>query len=914
MVNPKSKSVRIITIASGKGGVGKTSIAVNLAICLARQAGPVCLLDADLGLANVDVLLGISPDYSLMDFLEKKCELTDLLVDGPGLLKIIPGGTALERLPDLQSEEKTRLKDVFQHLNGYETIITDASAGISEQVLHLLDAASVPIIVIVPEPTSLTDAYSLIKTYHRKGCKGPVFILVNQVKSSQHAERVYDKFKEVVSKYLDVPLKPIGYLLADPSVQEAVTRQTPLVELFHDSPATRCLLRISENLSSKDENWAQRNNLKKLFYQVGTCEDEANAPDQISSPDVPDEKSNSHGEFEDVTSLLVKEGLITSSQVDYARKVQAKLDTPRALIPILKNLGYLGEEQIKETLFKNRTRIRLGSLLVDLGYISDKQLEMALRQQQENNGKKRLGEILVHDNYITEYELIQMLSINLGIPYVEPALNMIDLSLLEKASQNFFQTYGLIPLRVEGGKTRVAITDPLNSTALNAAQQIFGRNLEIFITMGKYIKESLESYDFNKNQKQIIKPDKSEVVQIVDDIIVEALKQQASDIHLEPLKNRTRVRFRRDGTLLHYTDISKDLESPIVSRIKVMAGANITEKRRHQDGRILLASGQHNEEIDIRVSFYITLFGEKVVMRILNKKAELFKINDLGLGQKMLERFRESVLDLPSGVVIITGPTGAGKTTTLYASINYCNNIDSNIITAEEPVEYVIEGVSQCSIDPKIGLTFEETLRHMLRQDPDIIILGEIRDRFSAESAIQAALTGHKVITTFHTEDSIGGLLRLMNMDIEAFLISSTVVCVVAQRLLKKICPYCRKSYIPTARDLRRLQYQPQNIRGHHFHIGGGCNECDFTGYRGRIGVFEMLILSEYVKEALLQRKTSYEIRRISMETTGLVTLLEDGLAKAAKGQTSIPEVIKSLPLLEPPRSLEQINRLIGEV
>ena len=216
----------------------------------------------------------------------------------------------------------------------------------------------------------------------------------------------------------------------------------------------------------------------------------------------------------------------------------------------------------------------------------------------------------------------------------------------------------------------------------------------------------------------------------------------------------------------------------------------------------MLGSAKNGGEVDIRVSFYVTLFGEKVVMRILNKKPELYRIKDLGMGSKILARFREDVLDLPSGVVIITGPTGAGKTTTLYASINYANNPDTNIITAEEPVEYVIEGISQCSIDNKIGLTFEETLRHMLRQDPDIIILGEIRDKFSAESAIQAALTGHKVLTTFHTEDSIGGLLRLMNMDIETFLISSTVVSVVAQRLLKRVCPYCRKDYAPSAKDL----------------------------------------------------------------------------------------------------------------
>ncbi|MBW2087169.1 MAG: Flp pilus assembly complex ATPase component TadA, partial [Deltaproteobacteria bacterium] len=245
--------------------------------------------------------------------------------------------------------------------------------------------------------------------------------------------------------------------------------------------------------------------------------------------------------------------------------------------------------------------------------------------------------------------------------------------------------------------------------------------------------------------------------------------------------------------------------------------------------------------------------------------------------------------------------------------INYCNNVDTNIITAEEPVEYVIDGISQCSINPKIGITFEETLRHILRQDPDIIVLGEIRDRFSAESAIQAALTGHKVLTTFHTEDTIGGLLRLINMEIETFLISSTVVSVVAQRLLKKLCPFCKEKYVPSPRDLRRLKYDSTALNRYEFQVGAGCEHCDFTGYRGRIGVFELLVLNEYVKDAILSRKTSYEIRRISMETTGLVTLLEDGLAKAVQGTTSLQEVIRNLPTLEPPRPLDQIHRLIGE-
>jgi type IV pilus assembly protein PilB len=615
-----------------------------------------------------------------------------------------------------------------------------------------------------------------------------------------------------------------------------------------------------------------------------------------------------------IVSLLLNEGVLSSPQVEYAKEVQEKLDTPKRLLQILEELGYLQENGLRETLFKHRTGIPLGSFLVEFGLITEKQLNAALNQQEQRKDKKRIGEILVENNFITEYDLIQVLSINLGIPYIEPSLDMVDLSLMEKGSIQFFQNHKLLPLVSDSDCLRIVMSDPLDKASLDAARYLFGFDLEISITMKRFVDETVQAYEARKKSNGKVETEETQIVGIVDHLIDYALREQASDIHIEPQQNRVRVRFRKDGSLIHHTDLPKDLGSAIVSRIKVLAKADIAEKRRHQDGRILLGPAATGGEIDIRVSFYVTIFGENVVLRILSKKADLYKIKDLGMGPKMLQRFKEDVLELPSGVVIITGPTGAGKTTTLYASINSCNRLDTKIITAEEPVEYIIEGISQCSVDSKIGLTFEESLRHMLRQDPDIIVVGEIRDRLSAESAIQAALTGHKVLTTFHTEDSIGGLLRLMNMEIETFLISSTVVCVVAQRLLKQVCPHCRKTYAPTAQDLRRLKYKAQNIRGYNFQLGSGCASCNYTGYSGRTGVFEMLVLNEYVKEAILQRKTSYEVRRISIETTGLVTLLEDGLAKAAKGITSIPEVIRYLPLAEPPRPLHQIHRLIGEL
>ena len=340
-----------------------------------------------------------------------------------------------------------------------------------------------------------------------------------------------------------------------------------------------------------------------------------------------------------------------------------------------------------------------------------------------------------------------------------------------------------------------------------------------------------------------------------------------------------------------------------------MAGVDIANKRHHQDGKI----DYHycGQKLDIRFSSYITVFGENIVLRILSIKTGLKDLTELGFSKNTLKKYIEEVLESSSGVVIMTGPTGSGKTTTLYGSIGQCNDTSVKIITAEDPVEYVIDGIVQCSINDYIGLTYNETLRAMVRQDPDIIVLGEIRDKKSAEVAIQAALTGHKVFSTFHTEDSISGIIRLIDMDIETFLISSTVLSIVAQRLLRKICPHCKHSYTPDPYDVIKVGLNQDDIKGYEFFKGEGCKHCNYTGYIGRIGIFELLILNEPVKNAILEKKTSYEIRKVSFETTGLITLLEDGIAKILEGITTFEEVKKHIPQTAPPRKPEQILKLV---
>lgn len=613
-----------------------------------------------------------------------------------------------------------------------------------------------------------------------------------------------------------------------------------------------------------------------------------------------------------LAELLMAAGHLSPRQLAYAKRVQTKLATPQTLLNVLKNLQYVTDGQLQQTLSANPTAIRLGDLLVELGHLQKSELEAALNLQKANKGSKKLGEVLIEHRFIDATRLAEVLAYQLGMPYVEPRLAEIDRTLLSKDALRWCNEHTFIPIRKHEGRVLVAFGDPLDGKGRESAERLFSKRLMPAIATAATIRDALAFYERGAQEARATVTDDNTVVGLVNTMFLDALRDSASDIHIEPTHDRLRVRFRCDGVLVQYKDFRKELAAAISSRIKILAKADIAEKRRHQDGRILFEMPQQGVTIDLRVSFYVTIHGENIVLRLLNKKGELLDMQDIGMAPRMLERFRDDALDVPSGVVIITGPTGSGKTTTLYSSINYLNDPHTSIITAEDPVEYVIAGIAQCSINPRINVTFEETLRHIVRQDPDVIVLGEIRDRFSAETAIQAALTGHKVLTTFHTEDSIGGLLRLLNMDIEAFLISSTVVCVVAQRLLRRVCPQCAEAYTPTPLELRRLGYARDAMKGVTFKLGRGCAHCRFTGYRGRVGVFELLVLNEMVKDALLGRKTSYEIRRISLETSGLVTLVEDGLVKAARGDTSIQEIIRHLPRLHKPRSIQELRRLVG--
>jgi type IV pilus assembly protein PilB len=635
--------------------------------------------------------------------------------------------------------------------------------------------------------------------------------------------------------------------------------------------------------------------------------------DTSADPEAPFEEAGTGAQ---IARLLLDQGLLTEPQLRYALRVRGKVGEEHSLVEILKELGYLNDQQLRTALRTQGHTVPLGSLLVELGHLRPVELRAALEAQQspELLGK-RLGEILVEKRLIQERQVVDVLADQLGFPSVEPTFSELDRDLLGLVKPDWCRRHQAMPLKRDDQGVHVAFCNPLDRFALQAAEGAFGTVVPA-ITTRRALDDAIKAFQASVHHTRTppLAAEETRVSTVVHSLIVEALEVGASDIHIEPMRQLIRVRLRRDGILMLYKELDKELAPGISSRIKVLAQADIAEKRRHQGGGFRFEDAASGRRSDVRVSFYATIFGEKIVLRLLSRKAELLDIKQLGMAPRMLERFVEDALDIPSGVILITGPTGSGKTTSLYGCINYLNNIERSITTAEDPVEYVIDGIAQCNLNPKINVTFEETLRHMVRQDPDVIVLGEIRDQFSAESAIQAALTGHKVLTTFHTEDSIGGLLRLMNMDIETFLISSTVVSVLAQRLLRQVCEQCAEPYRPNPHEIQRLGWSQSDLLGSTFRAGRGCGHCHYTGYAGRVGVFELLVLNEMVKDAILAKKTSSEIRRISVETSGLITLLEDGVAKAAQGYTTVQEVLRHLPRFGKPRPLPEVLRLVGEV
>ena len=613
---------------------------------------------------------------------------------------------------------------------------------------------------------------------------------------------------------------------------------------------------------------------------------------------------------EQLAALLVADGQLTPTQVALATRVHAKVQTSRTLSSVLIELKFVTEDQIRAALRSGKVDAPLGEMLVELGRLEPQELKLALALQHEHPDTP-IGEILVDHHFVNEFQVVEVLADQLGLSAVKADSAAFDAQLLRRAPVAVYKTNLFVPVRREGDRVVVVFADPMNRQHVDIAKRHFGQDLVVAIGGRRALATAVARAEREVAAAAVVvQGGERGAVARVNQVLEDALANRVSDIHFEPGRDRLRIRFRQDGVMVPHGDVPNDEAVAMIGRIKVMAGADIAERRRHQDGRIQFETPRGT--VDIRVSIYATIHGEKVVMRLLNNRDTLLATRDIGMLPRMLEALQRDALDAPSGVVMVTGPTGSGKTTTLYAAVNYLNDANTSIITAEDPVEYMIDGISQCSINPKINVSYAETLKHIVRQDPDVIVIGEIRDQFSAEVAINAALTGHKVLTTFHTEDSIGGLIRLLNMNIEAFLISSTVVSVIAQRLVRRVCPHCAEPHVLNPQELSRLGYHPAEAAGLTFTRGRGCPACRHAGYKGRVAVFEILVLNEMVRDALLARKTAYEIRRVCIDASGLVTLIEDGIAKAAAGLTSFDEIIRQLPRLSRPRPIGELRRLLG--
>ena len=623
---------------------------------------------------------------------------------------------------------------------------------------------------------------------------------------------------------------------------------------------------------------------------------------------------------------LVAEGLITADQLSKARKITEQLNGSGNLGDVLVDMNWISGPRLSEFISKQHRQLRIGEILLSKLLISEHDLSVALEIQRTTPKPKRIGEILVEKGLVEERHIIEALGEKFRLKVIDPDISQIDTNLFAPVSVKYLRRQAILPLKIEDGRLQLLIADPTSTPFAEEIERIFKCPLELALSTRPVILQTLDLVDsliqskeagisdyqkvkYHSLETQPTAATDDRVTQLVDQLIRSAIEEGASDVHLEPLANKLRIRFRIDGVLVHKMDFPREYTPRVVSRIKILADADVAERRKHQDGRIFVKTDK--EEIDIRASFYATVFGENVVLRILNK-ASLISLEELGFAPNILKIYTEEVLGVPSGITLITGPTGSGKTTTLYSSIDYCNDPSVKIITCEDPVEYVIDGISQCSINEKIGLTFNETLRSIVRQDPDIIVIGEIRDRFSADVAVQSALTGHKVFATFHTEDSVGALVRLINMEIETSLIASTIGAVLGQRLVRKVCSSCRQLHQPDDKVLRRFGLLRDDLKGFTLWRGKGCGSCNFTGYRGRVSIYELLVPNNEVRDAILLKRTMQEIREITLDSCNLCTMQEDGMVKALKGITTLEEVLENAPRVFHRRPLDTLLKLVG--
>lgn len=556
---------------------------------------------------------------------------------------------------------------------------------------------------------------------------------------------------------------------------------------------------------------------------------------------------------------------------------------------------------------------QLGEILVDDGLVTQEQLELALAEHKKVG--KLLGRVLIDEGYIKETDLVRALAQQVGFEFVDLSEYQVEPWAPLLLDEQTARRYRALPIGERDGKLLVAMSDPANVYALDDIRIITGRDVVPVVATAADIEQALRRHmgaDSHAEEladeiaqeaddeaagakkkgrdKDEDVEDDAPIVKLVNAIMAQAVGDRASDIHIEPAEKDVRVRFRVDGVLHEVSRSPKRIQNGLISRLKVMSDMNIAEKRIPQDGRISMrVSGR---ALDLRVVVLPTVYGEKVVMRVLDKSTSLLSLDDLGFLETSYKRF-ESAYTKPYGAILVTGPTGAGKSTTLYATLNVLNKPERNIITVEDPVEYRLKGINQCQVHNAAGLTFGIALRAILRNSPDVILVGEIRDRETATIATESALTGHLVLSTLHTNDAPSAIPRLIEMGIETFIVASAIDCVVAQRLARKLCEKCKESYRPDPRDLVALGYPEEQVSDiDELWRPVGCPSCSKTGYRGRVGMYEVLLMSEEIEHLTIERAPSEEIRNVAIQQ-GMATLREDGMAKAKIGLTSVEDVLR---------------------
>jgi len=552
---------------------------------------------------------------------------------------------------------------------------------------------------------------------------------------------------------------------------------------------------------------------------------------------------------------------------------------------------------------------RTGEVLVEMGVLTKEQVDQAIAEQRETH--QRIGDIALSKGWVTKAKLMEALGTRLGVKYLDLAVTRVDPVTADLISEKDARRYAAIPVSfVDEHTLLVAMADPSNIVAIDDLRILTGFDIEPAIAtaddintmLGNMRKETdlaedidarsasedeATSVELRDIREQV---DAAPVVKLVNGVMSRAADEGASDIHFEPQAKDLLIRFRHDGVLHEIMTIPKRLQAGVISRLKIMADLDIAERRIPQDGRIGLVVG--GRPIDMRVATLPTVYGEKVVIRLLDRSNVMLKLEDLGFSEFALSRYTRS-FSKPYGAILVTGPTGSGKSTTLYGTLNILNTPEKNIITVEDPVEYRLAGINQVQVNVKAGLTFAAGLRSILRCDPDIVMIGEIRDRETAQIAVESALTGHLVLSTLHTNNAPGALSRLTEMGVEPFLTASAVDCVIAQRLVRKLCEYCKEPYQATREMLERLDF-PENVvedwKNISLHRAVGCTRCSGTGYKGRVGIYEIMPVTEAIERLIVERKSADEIMRVAA-AEGMITLRQDGLERVVQGKTSIEEI-----------------------